>query len=192
MALSKGKVGVIFLIILMSPLLLWILLWISITLSRDVYQHQLSESGLWPIICSTRGCVTTSGWHKHYRARQVFARETGQTAPTPEEALTTLARQYLVDKALGDSPVTLASARRYREEVLQAKDEDKILKATGLNLDDYDELVILPLLKQEVLRQRKKSANLEEMFGQLAKERKLWVLPVGLVWDKETAEVKQK
>lgn len=192
MALSKRKVVGIFIIILLSPVLLWTILWISIMVNRNIYQHSLSESGLWPVICSTRGCVTTSGWHKHYRARGVFARETGQNAPTPEEALTTLARQHLVDKALGDSPITLGNARRYREEVLQAKDEAKIVEATGLSLDDYDKLVILPLLKQEVLRQRKKSASLEEMFSQLAQERKIWVLPRGLVWDKETAEVKQK
>lgn len=160
--------------------------------STNIYQHNLSESGLWPIICSSRGCVTTSGWHKHYRARLVFARETKQSMPTPEEALTTLARQHLVDKALGDSSITLGSARRYREEVLQAKDEEKIMKATGLNLNDYDSMVILPLLKQEMLRQRMKGETLEKMFEQLAAERKLWVLPRGLVWDKETAEVKQK
>lgn len=192
MALSKGKVVGIFLIILLSPVVLWLLLWVSIMISRDVYQHKLSESGLWPIICSTRGCVTTSGWHKHYRARLVFARETKQSTPTPEEALTTLSRQHLVDKALGDSSITLGSARRYREEVLQAKDEQKIVKATGLSLNDYDSLVILPLLKQEMLRQRMKSETLEKMFEQLSMERRLWVLPRGLVWDKERAQVKQK
>lgn len=183
---------VIFLIILLSPVLLWTLLWISIILSRDIYQHQLSESGLWPIICSTRGCVTTSGWHKHYRARLVFAQETEQTTPTPEEALTTLARQHLVDKELSDSPVTISNARRYREEVLQVRDGDKILKTTGLSLDNYDRLVILPLLKQEVLRQRRKDASLDEMYKGIAGKRGLWVLPRGLVWDEAEAKVKQK
>lgn len=179
-------------LILLSPVLLWTLLWVSIMLNRDIYQHSLSESGLWPIICSTRGCVTTSGWHKHYRSRLVFAKETRELAPTPEEALTTLARQHLVDKALGSSPVTLASAKRYREEVLQAKDAGQVLKATGLTLDEYDKQVILPLLKQEVLRQQLNSSTLDEMFKELAQERSLWVLPRGLVWDEVSAQVKQK
>lgn len=192
MALSRGQVVGVFVIILLSPVLLWLLVWVSVLMSKDVYQHQLSEPGLWPIICSTRGCVTTSGWHKHYRSRLVFAKAAAQTAPTPEEALTTLARQYLVNKALVNSPITVGDARRYREEVLQAKDAEQILKTTGLTLDEYDKLVVLPLLKQEVLRKRKNSSSLEELFKTLAKERRVWVLPRGLVWDQATVSVVRK
>jgi len=140
-------------------------------------------------MCSNQGCITTSGWHKHWQARLVFVAAAEQDKPAPEEVLTTLARQHLVDKALISSPVTLGDARRYREEVLLAKDEGQIVEVTGLSLDDYDKLVILPLLKQEVLKQQRGNESLETMFKELAKDRSLWVLPRGLKWDKDLATV---
>lgn len=189
MALSKEQVVGVFLMILVSPVLFWLLLWGSLLLSSSVYTHDLSKAGLWPIICSTRGCVTTSSWHKHYQARLVFAETTKAQAPSPEEALTTLARQHLVDSAMVKWPVTIREARRYREEVLRVQDEAKILETTGMSVDDYDRFVILPLLKQEVIREQMGVKEFEEVFISLANKHKLWVLPRGLIWDKETATV---
>lgn len=189
MALSREQVIGVFLIILMSPVLLWVLLWASILLSNSVYTYNLSRVGLWPLICSSRGCVTTSGWYKHYKARIVFAEAAGMDAPSPEETLTTLARQHLVNKAIVSWPVTMREAKRYREEVLQIRDEVKILETTGMSLDDYDKFVILPLLKQEVLKEQMEIAEFDELFRKLAEKHKLWVLPRGLMWDKETATV---
>lgn len=189
MTLSKGQVVGVFIIILISPVLFWLLLWASILLSSSVYTHSLSKTGLWPIICSTRGCVTTSSWHKHYQARLVFAKAIEGETPSPEEALTTLARQHLVNKAIANWPVTIREARRYREEVLQVRDETKILETTGMAIDDYDKFVILPLLKQEVLREQMDITEFDELFKKLAADRDLWALPRGLKWDKETATV---
>jgi len=189
MVLSKGQVMVVFVLLLCSPILFWLLLWASVMLSPDLYTHELSKTGLWPVICSTRGCVTTSGWHKHYQARVLFAEAAKQEVPSPEEALTTLARQHLVDRAMTNWSVTKGDARRYREEVLQTKDEVKILESTGLAVADYDKFVILPLLKQEVLREQMKVDDFDEMFKRLAQERRVWALPRGLIWDKESATV---
>jgi hypothetical protein len=189
MTLSRKQVVALFLIILMSPVLFWLLLWASILTSSDVYTHDLSKTGLWPIICSTKGCVTTSGWHKHYQSLSFFNQATENDAPNPEEALTTLARQHLVNKAMSNWPVSIREARRYREEVLQVKDEQKILATTGMSVGDYDKYVILPLLKQEVLKEQKNIQEIDELYKQLSNERKMWVLPRGLIWDKETATV---
>lgn len=189
MQLSKKQAVWIIVIVMISPIILWLLFWLSILLSNNLYTHQLSQPGLWPVICSNRSCVTTSAWHKHYQSRKIFAEAVNEEPPTPEKALTTLARQHLVDKAKNSWPVSLTDARRYREEVLQNKSKEKIKQTTGLTLEEYDKYVVLPLLKQEILRTQMQAENFDAMFKQLARQRALWALPRGLIWDRESAKV---
>lgn len=162
-----------------------------ILMARQPLNSPLARWLPWPVVCSTRGCITTWAWERQTRAAKVFASQTTE-AITNADTLTTLVRQHLVHYAYLRSPVSVADARRYREEILKITSEEPVREKTGLSLADYDRLVILPLLEQESLRQQRKVETLEELFGGLAEERKLWVLPVGLVWDKEIAGVKRE
>ncbi len=175
--------------IAISPFVIVACLWLWLLFSRDPFNHPLSRTGSWPIACSLRSCLTTSSWHKQYEARTLFAKTINQDMPSPNDALTTLIRQRLVNESFVHSPVTIRDAVRYREEILQARDETKVLSSTGLSTNDYDKLVILPLLQQEMLREERDTADLGALFKQLAAERMIWIFPATLKWDKSEAKV---
>ncbi|MBI4022249.1 MAG: hypothetical protein HY372_02740 [Candidatus Andersenbacteria bacterium] len=164
-------------------------LWLTVLLNKDPLNSTLGTRFPWPVACSLRGCVTTTAWDKQLEARTAFNQAAKQPPPTAPEALTTLVRQHLVSHAFIRVPVTAQDAVRYREEVLNARDESAVQEAVGLPLKDYDNLVILPLLQQEALRQERRVETFDEMFTLLARERPVWVLLRGLVWDKASAKV---
>lgn len=143
----------------------------------------------WPVACSTRGCVTTRGWHVQHMAAVKFAEWSEQATPTSIDTLTTLIRQHLVNEAQVRSPVTLEDAHRYRIDVLQLDDEVTVQTATGLSAVEYDRLVLLPLLQQESLRQQMKVESLDELFVQLASQRVIWVPLIDAWWASDTARV---
>lgn len=163
--------------------------WVTVLLSRDPLHFALGARFPWPVACSMRGCVTTTAWGRQLSARAAFNQAAKQPAPLAAEALTTLVRQHLVSHAFIRVPVTAHDAIRYREEVLNARDEAAVQEAVGLPLKDYDSFVILPLLQQEALRQERRVESFDELFTLLARERPVWVLPRGLVWDKASAKV---
>jgi hypothetical protein len=143
----------------------------------------------WPVVCSLRGCITTTAWQQHWVARRAFAEAAGETPPAPLEALTTLARQHLVRHSFLRVPVEQQDAVRYREEVLGLRDEAAVREATGLTLNEYDTAVLLPLLQQEAVRQERTIESLDELFATLARERLLVALPWHLKWNREAARV---
>jgi len=83
----------------------------------------------------------------------------------------------------------MGDARRYREEVLQAKDPEQIERATGLTIPQYDKLVVLPLLQQEAVRLERSADNYEILFADLAKDRPIVILAWPYRWDGETGSV---
>jgi hypothetical protein len=121
-----------------------------------------------------------------------FAQATEESLPTPEAALTTLVRNHLVAIDGIYSTVSLADATEYRQTILQIRDEQVIGSYTGLSAAAYDEEIVLPFLRQEALRQQRKNESAQEMFEHLAGEYMVLVLPPGLVWDTDKAEVVQK
>jgi hypothetical protein len=167
-------------------------LWGGLFLRRETLNFWLARQVPWPIACSLRGCVTTITWEKHWQVRKMFAETAEQPVPTQAQALTTLVRQHLVKHAFLRVPVSKQDAVRYREEILNAREEPAVFEATGLTLDDYDMFVILPLLQQEALRQERSVESLGELFTLLASERPLVVLSWPLKWDKETATVVER
>jgi hypothetical protein len=178
-------VGILALGILLTILSLWS--WIL--LSTDVFSHPLS-TGAWPLVCSGRmGCITSASWYDHYQARSVFNKAMGSEKPEPVAALTSLIRQRLVKNSVLTVQVSKGDAKRYREEVLGTYDEKIVKDTTGLSLKEYDELVILPLLRQEALRQQGGFSSFNDLFVSLARDNSVYVLSRGLVWDKEKAEV---
>lgn len=126
------------------------------------------------------------------KTASTFAQATEESIPTPAVALTTLVRNHLVTIDAIDSSVTLAEATKYRQTILQIRDEQVIGSYTGLSATAYDEEIVLPFLRQEALRQQRKNESTQEMFEHLASEYTVVVLPRGLRWDTDKAEVVEK
>lgn len=178
-------------VLLGLPMLVVLILWNWVLVVDDTLNNPAASFVNWPVACSTRGCVTTKMWREHYQARQAFAANSKQEPAPPHEALTTLLRQHLIKHAFLRTPVTTRDAVRYREEILGVRGEKHVLQATGLTLEEYDELVILPLLQQEALKQQNSAESNDELYRLLAKKRWIFVFPWHLSWDREQAAVKQ-
>ncbi|MEX2054976.1 MAG: hypothetical protein WD972_02235 [Candidatus Andersenbacteria bacterium] len=170
-------------------LVIFIGLWLWVLAINDPLTKGLATNVPWPIACSTRGCITTLAWHNQHERATSFATAAQQPTPSTTDSLTTLVRQHLIRHAAVTSPVTTAEARRYREEILNQKNEDFVKKVTSLSLDEYDEQVLVPFLQQEALRQSRKVESNDELFKQLAGERWIGIFPFSLGWDKATGSV---
>lgn len=166
--------------------------WAWVLLSAAPLEVPISQLMPWPVACSTRGCITTRDWQRQQAAVTVFAELSQREKLAPIDSLTTLTRQHLAHYGQLKSPVTPAAAARYREEILNGKDEAVIKEATGLSLAEYDELVVTPFLEQESLRQERRAETAEDLYVQLAGERTIFVLPRNLTWSAEEAKVIQQ
>lgn len=164
--------------------------WSAVLISRDPVAHPLAARFPWPVVCSTRGCITTQGWQRFHQAAVQFGQATNNQTPTPTASLTSLVRQHLVAEAFVRSPVTPADSERYRREILNVTDAASIERLTGLTLAEYDELVVLPYLQQEALAAARHVETTDELFRQLAQERWIVALPARLQWDRNTASVR--
>lgn len=136
--------------------------------------------------------MTTWAWQRQQTATEVFANLSEREQPPIAQSLTTLTRQHLAHWSQLKSPVTIAAATRYREEILNATDETLIRQTTGMSVADYDKLVILPYLEQESLRAARRAESPDDLYKQLASERWLVVLPWHLKWDRGEGKVLKK
>ncbi len=168
----------------------WVGILTSIVLKDNPLDHSLARLPLWPVACSTRGCVTTATWAQYHTEHIAFSQSTQQEHPTPVESLTTVVRRHLLDNAFVKNPASMADARRYREEILHITSQDQLQKV-GIqsSLIEYDADVILPLLLQEALRQQRQVESTDELYAQLAKERFILLLIPAWRWDKDTGAV---
>ena len=182
--ISLTIVGIVLVIVLSG--------WGWVLLAPNSLDVPIAQWLPWPVVCSTRGCITTWSWQRQLAATQAFAKLTNKEQPTAVQALSTLTRQHLAHYGQLVSPVTDAATVRYREEILNATDEAKIKEATGLSMAEYDELVIKPFLEQESLRQQRRAESAEDLYQELAQERWIFVLPWHLTWDKQEGKVEQK
>lgn len=176
-------------IFVVAPLIIWLIAYSSILFSSNILEHPLARIPLFPVLCSSRGCVTTATWVTNHTIQVAFAEATETDAPSLLNSLTTVARQHLVTHASLRVPVTTGDARRYRTDILQATDESLTLETLGLSLADYDQIVILPLLQQEALRQERLAESLDDLFRLLAQERYIGIPPLTLQWDSSAAQV---
>lgn len=154
-------------------------------------ENPLGGKIAWPVACSSRGCITTLDWQQNLQARKMFSQVLEESPPTATQALTTTIRHHLVKHALLSSSVTLEDARRYRKEILHLDDEKLVKETSGLTLDEYDKMVLMPLLRQEALRQQYHVESFDDLFKQLARDRRIVVLPLGLTWNREEAKVEE-
>ncbi len=171
---------------------LWLISWLLVLSSNEPINSPLSRIPVWPVACTSRGCITSAGWLAVHRPVVGFAQATKQPVPSSRQTFTTAIRQHLVEHAFLQSPITLADARRYREEVLRITNSDQIKEIIGQPLEYYDEHAILPFLQQEALKQQRKVESTQELYSLLAKERIVIVLPFGYGWDKEKGETIKK
>lgn len=178
-------VWLLVLVVLIAPVALWGV----VLVSDDPLTSKVADIFLWPIACSTRGCITTQSWQDHHKTRVSFAEASESEKPTSADTLTTLIRQHLVENSLLKSPVNMADATRYRVEVLNVSNEGQTEAILGLSLEQYDREVVLPFLKQEALVQEKGFESADELFASLAQERSILVLPLVFRWDKEKGSI---
>ena len=146
----------------------------------------------WPVVCSTRGCVTTWDWQRQQTLAEAFAQASDSPPPTSAATLTTLVRQHLVRFATATSDVTLADAARYREEILNVSSTEQLQETLPVTLEEYDELIVLPYLAQESLRHHQRAETPADLHQKLASERLLIVLPFQLRWNAGNATVIEK
>jgi len=169
----------------------WLVGWSWVLIAKSTPNNYLSSFGVWPVACTSGGCITSATWQKHYGAMVGFSEITNQQKPTREDSLTTLLLQKLVKKEVSARLITSEDAGRYREEVLKLNDKSIINEGLGLSLEEYDELVVKPLLYQEALAEQWGSGSGEELFVKLGKNRKIFLPMRGLRWDGEGRQVKQ-
>lgn len=171
------------------PILLLVGTWLWFLFSPNTLTYTLAQKEPWPVACSTRGCVTTKDWARQYMLAEHYASVAGGNSQTPAEALTTVIHHHLLSHAFFKSPVTLADARRYREEVLNVHQNEAVEKVVGVAANDYDQYVILPFLEQEALRQEYKVESTEELYTLLSKERFVVSLLKHFRWNRDKATV---
>ncbi len=161
----------------------------SVYLIPNPRVNPLSRWLPWPLICSTRGCVTTMDWAQYIDLSDRFSEQAGTAKLSSTEMLTTLARQHLVSRAQLKSSVTEEDAWRYRTEILNLSDEE-VKEFSGLEADEYDKYVVLPLLRQENIRQYRQAETTDELYKVLAGERWMAALPIGMWWDKTDGSIR--
>lgn len=162
---------------------------ISVWILPDPNLNPVARLLPFPVVCSTRGCITTRTWHTYSQLANRFAAAAGTSELTRDELLTTLARQHLVSRTQLKSPVAREDAERYRQEILNLSQDD-VSAYSGLSAAEYDEFVVWPLLQQENVRQYRNAETTADLYRLLASERRMFVFPVGLWWDKSDGSVK--
>lgn len=163
--------------------------WLTVLTSRSLPHGRLATFLPWPVVCTSRGCINMRDWGEQQRIADQFAMHARTTAPSAEVTLTTAVRRHLLAHAFVTTPVTAADARRYREEILHLKDEQKISDISGLSPEDYDQLIVLPFLQQAALQQEHKAESLDELYTELARDRWVAVLPFQYRWNKDAGKV---
>src|SRR3989344_7617407 len=155
MTMSGKKILTIVGLIVAALLLFGVGIYLWFLSSDAPLENPVANLFPWPVACTTRGCITAKTWQQQHALAQAFAATVKQTPPTPTETLTSAIRRELLSYTVIRSPVTLADARRYREEILHVKNEATLVDSFGVTATDYDRLVLMPFLQQEALRQER-------------------------------------
>lgn len=145
-----------------------------------------------PVACGSHGCVRSSDLEQQKRYDAAFARSTNSSIPSQQTSLTTTIRRYFVLHAKNMVQISLADALRYREDVLQMKDEEAIKKLGFTSLEEYDRHVVIPYLTQEALLKTRSLSTTDALYRQLAAEQRIILFAQGYRWDPSTAQVVAK
>lgn len=167
----------------------WIGTYIWVLTAVDIVDHPLANLSVYPIACTTRGCVTTKTLLEYHKIALAFSAASLVDAPSLEKSFTTIVRRNLAAHAFVQSPATPANAKRYREEILHITTEEQLRATLDMSLEDYDTQVIIPFLQQEALREERSAESPEELYSILSSERYVIVLPFHYKWDKTTGSV---
>ena len=162
---------------------LWFGLWAWLLFTQDPLRHPLARTPLFPIACTTRGCITSTSWLQQHQLTTQFNAATLLDTPAPEETLTTVIRDHLLRHATVRPAVTIEGAARYREEILHITSVDDLPDTISLSLEEYDEMIVLPFLQQEGLRQLHLVESTEELYEILTKQRPVLLLLFNYHWN---------
>lgn len=169
-----------------TPILLYGILLGTIAGSSQPLNHPLAHWPIFPLACTTRGCITSAGWLTQHQITLAFNEATAQSNPTPEQTLTTTIRKHLVEHAFLRSPVSDTDVDRYRRDILHAVSDESIQNYVHVSIADYDDLVVRPFLQQEALRFQHKVESTEELYKILTSERPVLFLLFAYRWDPDS------
>lgn len=142
-----------------------------------------------PIACGSYGCIRAADLGEQLAYATAFAHSENTIAPTQSEVLTTLMRRYLLTHTASSSSISVPDAVRYRTDVLHITTPMMVQKLGYSSLAQYDELVIVPLLIQEILIGNRNLNNPSELYQQLAQEQWLFLFKKDYEWDKTTGSI---
>lgn len=179
----------IILIAVGAMILLYGVLLGTILAVREPLNHPLASVPIFPIACTTRGCVTSASWLHQHMIALAFNQSTQQPAPTSAQTLTTRIREHLVEHAFLRSPVRPEDITRYREDILHVSSDEDIQKYIPITIAEYDKRVLTPFLQQEALRFQNKVESTNELYRLLTDERPVLLLLFHVRWDTDTGNV---
>jgi len=175
--------------ILLAIILIWLGGWLWLLAASNTLQNPLARWPVFPVACTTRGCITSATWLQHHQRAAAFSTASLVDIPGPTESFTTIVRHHLLTHATVQAPATLADAGRYREEVLHLNSQEQLDDIFPVSLDEYDRQVILPFLQQEGLRQLHKVETTEELYRILSQQRRVIILPFQYTWNPDQGAV---
>lgn len=164
----------------------------SIVFSSDPLNHALAKWPIWPIACTTRGCVTTASWIDQHTLAVSFSTTTASPVTTPEVSLTSTVRKHLISQSVLRSPVKTSDVQRYREDILHVVKESDLQQYIPLTLAEYDMQVLMPFLQQEALLNQNKVETTEELYHSLTEDHPVLLLSSHFRWDGETGSVQSR
>ena len=147
------------------------------------WQHSFAR----PILCTLRGCVTTSSLAKEKTYAQSFARLTNADTPPEQSILTTLIRIHLL-KAFGNTSISENEAVKYRTSVLHLTDEQTIRPIGFSSFQEYDDSVTIPFLMQEAYAKEHNLTTSDDVYASLAKQHRVVSLLFRYAWDSSKGE----
>lgn len=165
---------------------------LSVILSADPLNHPLAQWPIWPVACTTRGCITTASWGEEQKIAAAYATATVTQTPPLQASLTTLIRKHLAEHAFLRSPVKASDVQRYREDILHIVKESDLQRYVPLTLLEYDRQVLTPFLQQEALIAQDSAESPEDLYSSLSQERPVILLLSHFRWDTDTGSAQSR
>ena len=145
-----------------------------------------------PVACGSHGCIRVVDATAQREYDSAFARSTNAKQPSEQEIFTTLLRRYLLTHAATTSSVSLRDAVQYRTDILHTTDPAIVQMLGFSSFEEYDKLVLVPFLQQEVLMKERRIDTPSALYTRLAQEQSIFLFKTGYKWNKATGEVVAK
>lgn len=141
-----------------------------------------------PMLCTLRGCITTSMLAKEKTYLESFAHLTNSETPSEQSVLTTLVRIHLL-RVFGNTSISENEAVKYRTSVLHLTSEQTIRPIGFSSFQEYDNSVTIPFLMQEAYAKEHNLQTSDDVYTELAKQHMVVSLLFRYTWDSSKGEV---